>query len=502
MRFQAARPWFEGFPIVKKFFGICLVLLAFCGVARGQGMTQPEGVRALINGVGALSAAAVLTAVRTAETGSFTLAGRAIPFTLASAGIFAALQWGFDQAKIAAGSPLDVWNNYTGSGCNAAPFESPTYGASTKVSCIASEQGALYGDCPVGMSCFAWVNNYAWGTCATANRQTFVIVQSGDVNAIYAAYVAACQRAGTPRPPLSDWIAGTYTPLAGQTAVAHPDAAVQLRGLLQDKIVSDNPQSSNDAGSLGISIYPSVPDIEWHIGVPSCAGGSIWDNAVRSCVNLTCEAGQLINLATNSCGVPPVCAAGSRRVGSSWACTPNPTCPAGSSFDTSTNQCRPDEAPCVGGNVRDPITRQCRPPDGCPTGQIRSAGGVCEAVQCPTGQILDPVTNLCSDGKPTVLPPTPFDQLLAKIGAAITRIVALGANKIPFGLASYFPSFSAGSGCDETDIVIPMSTLGSATIPICSNAGVVFWRNYIRPALLGVFTVLGALWIVKTGLQS
>lgn len=478
----------------------CLIVAALItlGAARGQGMTQPEGVRALVNGVGALSAAAVLTAVRSAETGSFTLAGRVIPFTLASAGIFAALQWGFDQAKIAAGSSLDQWNKYGGQGVydiclyhydfsrqigrmlpngTASAFYPNGDMEGAKAAYAQGERGGgtwseVY-DCPFGNP--------------TDNTSRFWLYRS--------------PAAG--KPSLADWIAGTYTPSAGQTAVPHPEAAVQLRELVKQKIVADNPQSSDDAAGLGIGIYPPVPPVQWHAGVPSCPSGSIFDNTVKSCVNLTCEAGQLINPATNACGVPPVCTAGSRRVGSSWSCIPNPTCPNGSSFDTTTNQCRPDEAPCASGQVRDPVTRQCRPPDGCPTGQIRNSGGQCEAVQCPTGQMLDPVTNLCSDGKPTALPPTPFDALLAKIGAAITRVVALGSNKIPFGLASYFPSISAGSGCDQLDIVMPLGApLGTVTLPICSNFVVLWLHTNVRPILVLIFSALGAVWIITKGLQS
>lgn len=488
---------------MRRVCGLLFVILFAAGAARGQGMSQPEGVRALFNAVGSLSAAAVLAAVRSAETGQFTLAGRAIPFTLASAGIFAALQWGYDQAKIAAGSPIDIWNNSGRCeiGYNAAINN---INSNTQAQTIIFYREA--GNSNNIFSTFWVVSNSSGQPLNDAQFQAQLDIDrpafggaaypSGPWTAngsMGATTYRFCKQSS--KPSLADWIAGTYP-----GGVPHPEVIPQIKQLVGEKLVADNPQSSNDAG---FGIFPSITDSEWHAGIVGCASGSFWDNNVKACVNVTCESGQLLNPETNACGTPPVCPAGSRRVGSSWACTPNPTCPAGSSFDTSTNQCRPDEAPCTSGQVRDPLTRQCRPPDGCPTGQIRNAGGTCEPVQCPAGQILDPVTNLCSDGKPTDLPPTPFDQLLAKIGAAITRVVALGSNKIPFGLASYFPSFSAGSGCDVLDITMNLgATLGNVTLPICSNPAVTLWHTTIRPILLGVFTVLGALWIIRSGLQS
>jgi hypothetical protein len=498
-------PWSDGWAImIVRALVVVLTLLVVSsgGVLAQTGAQQAEGTRKTVQAALAMGSSAFLTALRNqAVTGQFTLAGRLIPWTVASGGIYAALDWAYQQARMAAGGSLKGWYEWDGGGATIYPI--------TWTGCVPG--GVPTGGSPDGFpthwrfQCTSFqVSNISWG-CRAAPSFEFREDGISDtrLQAAYQEYVQRCT--AVPQPSLADWIAGTYTPRPGETAVPHPDAGSEAQRLWAEYIEDVNPADASSVPGFQIGGNPPPNGQEWWTDESSCESGSIYNSTTHQCENVTCESGKLINPATGACETPPPCPTGQYRSGSSWSCIPNPSCPSGQRFDSATSACVPDTAACDVGEERDPITNQCRPVDSCPPGQVET-GGQCRPAECPAGTYLDSLTNVCQSLN-TPLPPVdnnPFAALLVKLGASINRVVSLASNKIPFGLASWFPSFSAaGSACDALDITMNLgSVLGSVTLPICSNMGVKFWHDNIRPFLVAIFSVLAIVWLLRIGLQS
>ena len=367
--------------------------------------------------------------------------GVVFPALLAGAGIYAALDWFYNQAR-STGTSLDEWRNLDPIALYISPDRpscmtadgphgldgAPSYGQNGgrdtyfRYNCAYNGIYVLWGCGPFPNDLHSVTGSYPYTTLADAQQE-------------YDHYVQTCTR--TARPSLPDWIRGTYP-----GGVPHPDAVGGINSVIGQWLPSVAMPTPIGAPGVGIMIgQPAPTQPQWDTG---------------------CLAGQTAQ--GNVC------------------VTPDTTCPTGQVRPSPGAACQPETSQCPTGQIRLTPGGSCQPDPGaaCPTGQVRpSPGAACqpEVAECPSGQYrpfpssaCQPVQEPCQQGYSRPAPGAACvpDSPPAPIQAPCRDMVA-GDGVIGF-VVTFFPNVIALTKC----MFVPTRDIPGRVSGIASSASTRF----------------------------
>lgn len=274
--------------------------------------------------------------------------GYAFPVIVSGALITGALAWFYNQAQNSTNTSLDAWYNWNVGG----PLPQPVL-----VACAAptiQERSAVdyFNLYPACQNPYGDVGTFAY-RCPNGAISNGILQSQAQYTNYYNSYVSVCFPNPVARPSLPDWIRGTYTPPAGQTAVPHPDALTGLNTILTGYIPTIPMPTPSGNPSAGISIGAPQPTQDvWEDG---CNSGTDWNGTVclapdpltqpcavgfyRPFAGAVCEVnpnpepacgtGLYRPYAGAACqAIQPACEAGYSRPNIGGACALNPVSPA------------------------------------------------------------------------------------------------------------------------------------------------------------------------------
>lgn len=371
----------------------------------------------------------------TVQAGTATLRGGAtFPVFVGAAVVAGALAWLYNQANNAAHPALDAYNNYGQQG--AFPTGFPAYVTSGCSEIGTSGQLGYKRWCYNGNAysyvCVPWggasgtdtISDYGDSGGRRTAPEVYAQMQGAQSCMPYTFTASA-------RPALSDWIRGTYTPIAGQTAVPHPEVIDEINRGIRG-YVGTVPMPT-PAGGGGITIgAPSPTQDVWEDGCPS---GSDWNGTNCSApdpATQPCQAGYYRPFVGGGCVINP---------------NPEPACPSGLYRPYAGATCQVPAQDCAVGYSRPNLGGACAPDPVAPAPI---------ATNCPGMVGGDGVVGFVTTFYPNIVALTKCMFVPTRdIPSRVNQLAAVGKTRFPFSVATQLQAAFVAPTPGGADAVLP-----------------------------------------------